>query len=492
MPRGPAQTRALLAFQKKYAGYKNRVKPVDYDAIHADPVSWIQTKLGDHLWSKQREIIESVRDNRRTAVKSCHSSGKSFLAARIAVWWIESHPPGEARVITSAPTGDQVKLILWQEIGRAHTAGKLRGRLNQTEWWFPMSDGREEMVGVGRKPSDYSPTSFQGIHERYVLLILDEACGFPASLWTAAEGLLSNDECRLLSIGNPDDPLTEFYNECKPGSGTNVIKISAFDTPNFTGEEIPERLKYRLVGRTWVEEKKVKWGIDNPFYIARVLGEFPEISSQNSLIPLTWVRQAQERDYPAGLLPNILGLDVGGGADRSSICWRQGPLARIVHRDQNPDTMQTLGTLMMWLQRSNATRARVDYIGIGKGVVDRAKEIASDQREPLEVRERAKKIVGVNVGLPANDTAAYANLKAEIWWGVRELFQSGEIGIDPKDEDLAAQLVDLRYKPTSTGKVQIESKKDMKMRLGRSPDDADALALACMVEKVSGVGYSWG
>ena len=56
-----------------------------------DPVGWMTDVLGDHVWTKQREIAESVRDNRYTAVKACHGPGKSFIAARIGCWWINVH-----------------------------------------------------------------------------------------------------------------------------------------------------------------------------------------------------------------------------------------------------------------------------------------------------------------------------------------------------------------------------------------------------------------
>jgi hypothetical protein len=81
-----------------------------------DPVGWARAKQGVHLWSKQREIARSVVTERRTAVKSCHDAGKSFLAATLGQWWIDAHPPGEAFVASTAPTYQQVHAILWEEI----------------------------------------------------------------------------------------------------------------------------------------------------------------------------------------------------------------------------------------------------------------------------------------------------------------------------------------------------------------------------------------
>lgn len=477
----------------------------DQDKYVNDPVLWVQERLSGFVWSKQREILQSVRDNRRTCVKSCHGAGKSYTAGLIAAWWIDSHKPGEAKVITSAPTGDQVRAILWQEISRAHAKGNLPGRLNQTEWWLQIGD-REEMVGIGRKPAEHNAAALQGWHERYVLLILDEADGIDKTLWDQGDGLLSNDDCRLLAIGNPEDPSSEFANECKPGSGSHVIQISAFDTPNFTGENVPDELKHRLVGKSWVEEKKRKWGENNPLYISKVLGEFPEINT-DSLIPIKWVRLAQERDLREITkqkllegrreIPNELGCDVGGGRNHSTITHRLGAVARVVHDDRNPDTMQTLSAILAKLEQTGATQAKIDMIGIGLGAAQRAKEIANDQavkRDTPDIAERAAKVIGVDVRRKANDNEHFINLRAEGYWSLRERFNPenelrdplSSIDIDPDDDDLAAQLLSIKSK-SSSGRIQIEEKTQP------SPDKADSVMLAFLEVEVKGEGeyYTW-
>jgi len=437
------------------------------------PTTWVTDVCKEHLWSKQRVIMDSVRDHRKTAVPSCHGSGKSFLAARIAAHWICAHKPGEAFVVSSAPTGRQVRTILWREIGRVHAKAKLAGRTNQTEWMLTMPEGNEEIVAFGMKPDDMTPTAFQGIHARYVLVIFDEACGIASPLWNAADSLLSNDLARMLVIGNPDLPDVEFHHVCKPGSGWNVIPISAFDTPNFTGEPIPANLKHDLVGPVWVEEKRRKWGEDNPFWKSKILGQFPDVAV-DGLIPMKWIAAARARDLVPGL-PHELGLDVGGGTNKSVYCERRGYHYRIIRRDNSPDTMETCGNLVaILLDRKTKeptnpiTAAKVDEIGIGRGVVNRAAEL------------RHREVKGVNVGKSAKDKLHFANLRAEGYWGLREAFQQGTIDIDLLDDDLAAQLVDLKYKRTSQGQIQMESKDEIKRRGKPSPDEADALMLASL------------
>lgn len=515
MPPGPAQTQALRAFTAKYsdsakqllAQHNSDIQQEERQRYLLDPVSWIKDKIGEDIWSKQRQIIESVRDNRRTAVKSAHDQGKSYIASRIALWWLDTHTPGEAFVVSTAPSGPQVRAILWREINRAHAKGTAKrtlslGRTNQTELWLQtVHGGQDEMVAYGRKPADLDPSAFQGIHVKYVLVIIDEACGVPRSIFDAADTLITNEYSKILAIGNPDDPLTEFGEICKPGSGWNVIRISAFDSPNFTKERYVPSLKPvlpLLMSRTWEEEKRKKWGVDNPLYTSKVLGEFPTIST-DSLIPFQWITRAQERyreSVSAGLIyggigPVELGVDVGGGSDKSTIALRTGPRVKIVHKDQNPDTMQTLSSVLDWIEKSNATKAKVDNIGIGHGAVDRAKEMSEDKsviRESPALASRASRVTGINVGERAEDTEHFVNLRAEGYWSLREKFDPAtgfNIELDPDDEDLAAQLADIKYK-RSAGRIQIESKDDMKKRGRSSPDDADAVMLAFLSEKVTG------
>jgi hypothetical protein len=373
-------------------------------------------------------------------------------------------------VVTSAPTFPQVRAILWREINRACEDYSLRRDrpMAQVEWRI---DG--QLVAFGRKPSDYTPTAFQGIHARYVLIVLDEACGIPLNLWEAADTLITGSECRILAIGNPDDPATEFFNVCQPNSGWNTIKISAYDSPNFTEEEIPERMQDLIVSKVWVDEKVNKWKrVNHPYWYSKVLGEFPT-SSPDALITMPWIRNAQQfyDDWQEGkrtveLEPHILGVDVARfGGDLTTICERKGAINNIIATYGVQDTMTTTGYVVKALHDSNATSVAVDGVGVGGGVVDRLSELGEPVRD-------------MQAGKAARDKTTYLRQRSEWFWTLREKFENGDIAIDPTDEELASQLLSIKWKPDSTGKIKIESKEDMKDRGLSSPDRADALALA--------------
>lgn len=442
-----------------------RFQPQPPNPYLTDPVGWVQNRLGETLWSKQRDIAQSVVEHRRTAVKSCHDAGKSFIASRIAAWWVESHPPGTALVVSTAPTYQQVHAILWEEIRNAASKAAARGnplpgRVLLSDTW-KLDDGRQ--VGFGRKPADTDIHGFQGHHRHYVLVILDEACGVPEQIWTAVEAITTNAECRILAIGNPDDPNTEFGKVCKPGSGWNVIRISAFDTPNFTDEPVPDALRPLLLAPEWVEDKRRRWGVDSPRYVSKVGGDFPEIG-ENVLIAPAWIEAAQQRSLDPGPY-SILGVDVARfGSDRTVFALRRGPVARIVGDYSTQATMETTGKVIVAMADHDVDEVRVDGVGVGGGVVDRLVELGYG-------------VVDMQAGAAARDPEHFVNARAEWYWAIRERMESGDLDLDPGDDELAAQLGSIRYKFTSRGQIQIESKDDMRKRRLPSPDRADALML---------------
>ncbi len=451
----------------------------------ADPVGWVETRLTERMWSKQRDIALSVRDHRRTAVHAGFASGKSWTAARIAAWWLESHPSGQAFVVSTATSFAQVRAILWREINRAHAKGRLVGRVNQTEWWID-----DEMVGFGRKPSEYNAEAISGIHARYVLVIIDEASGVPASLWDMADGLVANEDSRILAIGNPIDAASRFATVCKPGSGWNVIGIGAFDTPAFTGEEVAEDVRAQLVSRTWVDEKRADWTEQSPLWDSLVLGRFPE-ESTDSVVLLSWAKACQrepdseaQAEQWAAEEPNELGVDVGAGGDETVIYHRRGARAELLWHGQTPDWPQATGHVVDAIRQTGARRVKVDVIGIGWGVVGRLEELREQGAHACEV-------VGVNVADAPRDPSRFVKLRDEIWWTVgRDNSRTLTWDLRAVDDATIGQLIAPKYAQDSAGRVKVERKEETRKRIGRSPDRADALLLAFYEPDAIGEGVT--
>lgn len=441
-----------------------------------DPVLWARERLGIELWSKQREIIQSVRDHKQTVVHSCHQVGKSFSAAVTIAWFIDVHPPGSAFVVSTAPTFPQVEAILWRELNKFHISHDLPGRMNLTEWYI----GRQ-MVAFGRKPSDHNPHAFQGLHAEYFLVVLDEGCGVAPIMWTAASSLITNAGGKALAIGNPDDRNTEFGDNCKPGSGWNVIHVGYQHTPNFTGEPVPKIVADSLITPEWVEDRRRKWGPDSALFQSKCLGQFPDIGDPYAVVPYAWAVKCRNVELPA--VGDVeCGVDVGGGGDRTVCRLRQGRRAGAVKEFVNADPMATVGEIAAWLAEHEVRRVKVDTIGIGWGIAGRLRELSARHNPSAPGVTHSAEVVPVNfgVGPPKGFEGKYANMRAFAHWEVgREFSRLGTWDLAEVDDDVIHELTTPRYEiMDSQGKIKVERKEKVKARLGFSPDHSDALLLA--------------
>lgn len=497
----------------------------------ADPARWGKEALNEFYWSAQVEVLVSLHNNRYTAVKSCHDAGKSFIAARAAVKWITDHEPGEAFVVSTAPTSAQVSAILWREIQKAFKKGAFMGTITTAGYPQWKIDG--ELVGYGRKPADYADDAFQGIHARYVLVIVDEACGIDVKLFNAVDALVTNKNSRVLAIGNPDDPTSHFAQICKPDSGWNVIRIDGLRTPNFTQAEVewlecpqckthgrdepllarlyreeglpyseefvPDSLRDMLLSPLWVEERLHRWvgmpGPDqtlnelaelSPLFVSKVRGLFPDTNSQG-LVPLGWVEQAMARwrDWmDAGAPPppthdvdrDVLGVDVADeGEDSTVVAFRRGNIVHELRKYRNSDTMETTGYVKASMSSRPGSLAIVDSIGVGAGVLSRLRE--------QKIRAIGFVASGSAKGLTdRTGEFRFTTLRSAAWWRIRELLDPSQPGgsniMLPDSEILKADLTTPRWKVLSGGSIQVEIKDDIRKRLGRSTDEGDAVVMA--------------
>ena len=420
------------------------------EKIRNNPVFFSEEILKSSLWDKEKEILEAVRDNPEVSVRSCHASGKTFTAARIVNWWMCSW--NDAVVITTAPTFRQVEQLLWREI-RSSVAGKaiypensvLNTKIELGEKWFAL--------GLSADKSE----QFQGFHSPHLLVVVDEASGVSEEIYTAVDGLAPT---RILLIGNPTQNTGRFANSFKLPH-VKKIQISAFDTPNMKGNGI---VLPGLITESDVERFKLNYGEQSDVYRVRVLGEFP-LSDVDSLISVDDVYKAIQREVKVQpQFEKKMGVDVARfGDDRTAIIVRQ--MEKVIRKEvfSSLDTMQITGQVLRIAKEEHikAENVFVDIIGIGAGVVDR-------------LREQGWKVCGVNVAESPEDKEHYINLRAELYAGkLKDWLKTADI----LNDDDFYELANIKYKFNSTGKLQIESKDDMKKRGLNSPDVADALML---------------
>lgn len=428
-----------------------------FAAIRDEPASFVQRVLGFQPWSIQRAILESVRDNKRTAVRSCHGSGKTAIAARIVLWFLAAYP--ESRVVTTAPTFTQVRDLLWREIaaGASNAPPGFYGQLNQTRLEITPS-----WFGVGL--STRTPEHFQGHHAEHLLLVVDEASGVDESIYEASEGFLTAPGARVLLIGNPTSTSGTFYRAFHADRALyNTFHISAYDTPNLTGEQIPAPVAKVMVSQEWIDEKRTQWGEDSPMFQVRVMGNFPT-EADDQVLGLGAVERAREREVGEGH-PVVIACDVARyGSDETVIAVRRGNQVRLAKSYNGKSLMETAGHITDVARSTGADTFRivVDDAGLGGGVTDRLKE----QGWPVDA---------FNGGERATQPDLYPNRRSEAWFAFQD--QIDDVDLDP-DEQLAADLVAPRYTLDSAGRRVVERKEVTRKRLGRSPDRADAVLMA--------------
>lgn len=108
---------------------------------------------------------------------------------------------------------------------------------------------------------------------------------------------------------------------------------------------------------------------------------------------------------------------------------------------------------------------------------------------PHRIVDRRRDLPNIEAGrLIRRDRRKFANTRSEAFWTVRKLFEAEQLALPP-DEHLRDELLALRWAETRSGQVEVSRKSELRERLGRSPDRADALSMACYVRAPSQTTY---
>ena len=426
-----------------------------------NPIRFVTDFFHSKLWSKQIDVMHSVRDNARTAVKSGNTVGKSFDVAQIALWFLITHYP--SKVITTAPTFNQIENIIWKEInGLVHKskveigAEILKTQLKFNEEWFALGISTDEV------------NRFQGFHSPYLLVIIDEALGVAPEIWEAIEGL---HPYRILAIGNPLSPEGNFY-QAFQSPLWNKITISCLECvawQNINGR-IPG-----LVTEQWIKERKEEWGEKSPLYQARVLGEFPT-EGTNTLIPMKYVEEARKRESQDDEDEEIriISSDIATkhGESKTVIGYRYGHTISEIQAHQNIPATTSARIIQKLYEKKDADSNVIDSDGFGEGVAD---IIMSKNLGVLEFHG--------GYGYKAMDSMKFKNLRSQFYWVIAKKFEKGLYSLknlpQPMYDMLKSQLCSIRVKaPDALGRIQIETKDDMRARGMVSPDFSDMLMMS--------------
>ena len=302
-----------------------------------DPSIFFERTLGWKPWAKQTDIARALaaalrgQGPRRVAVRSGNGVGKTALAARLMLWALCCYE--SSVVVTTAPTQRQVTELLWREARSAYYRARVRlgGRFYQGRARWDLGPRR---YAIGVSPEHTRPEAFQGFHADLILFLVDEASGVPAAHWEAIKGSLLAGNAAVLAIGNPTRLEGEFHDAFHGQAALwRRMHISAFDTPNLTGGNIPG-----LVTPSAVADAARDWGEESPLYQIRVLGEFPSAAS-HQLIRFEWIEAAAAAPAAGGGF--ALGVDVArSGEDETAAVLLEGNRLARLQRWLGQNTMR--------------------------------------------------------------------------------------------------------------------------------------------------------
>lgn len=427
----------------------------------------------------------------------------SMACGVVAAWWIATQYPRDPLqtiVVITAPSFSQIKTNVFHELTMSMSRSKevyypdgtkrpegvyqpLPGKIttsgNVAEW----RDGASQLA-QGRKPATGEIiTTFQGIHRKNVLFIIDEAGGMPADMFVAAERMTTNANAKILAVGNPDRRGSEFYKLFYDEDQKhlwNPIHISSFDTPSFTGEKCPQELLDGMPTPEWVEQNTRAWGgVDDPRVRIAIFGDFPD-SDESVFFSESSLNRADETEIDPDLTkPRILGVDLSMfGSDESVAYLNQDNRIRRVDGWGQLSTKQAVKRLHELGVEYDVDFMNIDSGGIGAPIISLLKE-----EHPPDTRRY--RVVEMNASAAPPDRRRWVNARA--WWydRLREDMNMGLVDLDLPRQDsvLRKQMTAVNAfiaEGARAGAIQMESKRDMKARVGYSPDEVDGLVYAHM------------
>lgn len=451
----------------------------------ADLGAWVEAASGDLLWSVQRKIGTASSAHRaRVAVPSCVASGKTYLAARLALAFYDAYTPGTpcaecagpcggSTVVTLASKFEHLRDVLWGEIRTAHGQLARRGILlpgrvgvGQT---LRLDDGPNHLM-FGTSPS--TAEGLQGIHQAHLLVVGDEATALPEEVTQGLTSSLATGDARLLLIFNPTTPDTWAAQQTRSGR-TNVIKITAQDTPLFTGEKVPEG-SYLLTPDYLEELTAAGMGPGTYDWTTKVLAEFWDLSD-DALIPEDWYDRALQAEHIPGV--RQIGVDLAPyGTNENVIAFRDGN--GLVDLRAYPSMRQDLfweGPVSAAVKHFKPHYLTYDADGVGSGVIGSAEKAARVNLSESLVTELLPFRGGLSV------TTKFQNARSAWWWNLRRLFENDAVHIAPKlalDPKLREQTTKLKYSITPSGDIRVETKEELRRRDRGDLDRGDGFMYA--------------
>lgn len=481
------------------------------------PIDWIVEKLGvprhtlvwsanagydTHVWDGTLDpmaaIAAALAASEDVGVESGTGTGKSFFAGCLILWFLACWKG--ARVFTFAPKEDQLRLYIWTEIGKLWGAFQTHFPTAElTDLRIRMVAGTDDedawgAVGyaVGVRAGEQVATKAAGMHAEHMLIVTEETPGIHHAVLAAHENTCTADHNVRLALGNPDNEQDALHRFCT-SPGVRRVRVSGLDHPNVVtgnGGLIPGAVSAKSIAR-----RQQKYGVGSRLYDSRVRGICPA-EAESALVKAAWVDAAVRRYDDAALRDGLpaWGVDVANSesGDQAAIARWLGSTLLEVEAFQCPDA-NVLGTDVVGevraTKRGEFRYVGVDSVGVGAGTVNEAKRLGAHVQS-LNGGARAMAEVDSDEDVEKGQSKQleeekYANLRAQMWWQMAQDLQHSRVAL-PADDELRMDLLAPLWW-TQSGKIYVEPKEDLRVRLGRSPNKGDAAVYGNWVRRRNAV-----
>lgn len=478
----------------------------------------IQNELTDKIW-------ERLEKHSYLAIMGHAAASKTFTSAQwfLLDWW--SRPQETALIITAA-TGSSMNRTVWNDIKTLFnkTRVPMPGILIDSKKMIKciQSDDKNAVACVAAE-SDDAQSKVQGIHTKYIRVIVDEADNkFSKSIWMALSNLGASGDIKVVALANPSDRLGDFGHNCEPvkgwGSinpevddewptktGWHALRLDGLKSPNIVLGEDKYPFLLTNAGVSSIREKKGENSLDWWCYVR---AWYPPLGSIQSIFTPDIIEQSRGSHVWYGKTTPIAACDPAfeGGDDCVMMVGKMGRLADrpkitavqmdkeiiIKRKDTSKPVSIDFGDQIMAIMKNEGVKPEnfaCDCTGNALGMTD------------YMTHSLKENILAVNFGGNPTDlkitgedsqTAKdrYDRFVSELWYSAREWVKLGLAKISNGSRTLEVQLEGRLYDllPAS-GKIRIETKMKMKDRGLGSPDFGDCFSLLVFVARTrSGSG----
>ena len=463
-----------------------------------DPGLWTRdnTTFEPDIW--QQEAFENFVRHKFLAISTGTGTGKTALLANLILYFLDTRP--HPKIACTGPSASQIDTALWPEVGKWR---KKSQRLVDTFRWTQRKvahrEHPENWFAVARtaklQARKDTTESLQGIHEEFILIIVDEASGVPDQVMNALDGAFTTPGAYGVLTSNPTRRtgyfarvITDKRLQVEHGGPYKVMHVSCEQAKYCEPEHISRAIRI--------------YGKDSDFYRVKVLGQLPHADSDVIISPeqifaahmrseLEVDRITQKNETTQLDDRTIISCDPARyGSDSTVFYVRIGQrvVKRVSYNHMKTTKVAEKGFDL--IQRFDPDDMCIDAIGIGAGVFDRTSDLVKEHNikhtnsgnpeNRYKVRLHEIHIGGKTLVVRKdkdNETVEqFLNLRAELAWSLRDHIDM--ICIELVTDALDDELQILRYKwDQGDKKIKLVSKDEMRNELKRSPNDADAFTL---------------